>query len=590
MNTAPLYLLIAEDEAAHVEAIRRGFEGAGTNVEIRAVGTLREFRTSVAERLPDLAVVDLNLPDGQALEILTQPAEDGRFPVLVMTAFGNQEIVVHVMKAGALDYVVKSPEAFTRMPQIVESGMREWKLLQRHKQAEAELVIANKELLFQNEEKEKRAAELVIANKELLFQNEEKEKRAAELVIANKELLFQNEEKEKRAAELDNALDELKRAQSKMLEQERLRIVGQMASGIAHDFNNALAPIVGFTELLLERPEIRQDDAKLTEFLGLMLEAGKDAASVVRRLRELYRKQPDSTELTVVSLNKVAQQAVQLTEPRWRDEANAAGATIHVEINLPSVPGILGCESSLREMLMNLILNAVDALPQGGTIRLKTYTADHSVFVEVSDTGSGMTEEVRQQCFEPFFSTKGPRGTGLGLAMVKGIVHNHGGHTSVASELGKGTTFTLRFPIQALPEKAVPLAKPEVPLLRLRILLVDDEMIVRRVHSELLRRDGHQVEAVDSGPAALAAFARQPFDLVVTDMAMEGMSGEQLAVHIQKLAPGTPIILLTGFGDLIQAREQKVPGVSVVLGKPATLDKLRTAVRKAMQAAPKGAS
>jgi len=390
--------------------------------------------------------------------------------------------------------------------------------------------------------------------------------------------------------QLEKALADLKRAQSKMIEQARLKVIGQMASGIAHDFNNALSPILGFCELLLENAGMRRNDEKLCEFLQLMFTAGKDAANVVRRLRELYRKQTDRTELVLVNLSKVAQQAVKLTEPRWKEESAADGVMIRVELDLQAVPETAGNDSTLHEALTNLILNAVDAMPQGGTIRVRAYATGPTLFLEVGDTGIGMTEEVQQRCFDPFFSTKGERGTGLGLAMVKGTIHDHDGEIYVTSKPGKGTTFTIRIPIHAMPGKGSKAAQPERIRRNLRILLVDDEQMVRQVYVAYLQRDGHDVVIAENGPSGLAAFARRPFDLVVTDMAMPGMNGEQLAACIHELSPNAPVIMLTGFGDLMKAREQKPPGIAVVVSKPATLGELRAAVQDALQGASKGAS
>jgi len=382
---------------------------------------------------------------------------------------------------------------------------------------------------------------------------------------------------------LDRALNELKQAQAKVLEQERLRIVGQMASGIAHDFNNALAPILGFCELLCENANLRKNDEKLREFLDLMRAAAKDAAEVVRRLRELYRKREDYTQFGAVNLTKLAQQAVMLTEPRWKAEAAAAGATIRFDLDLQPVPDILGSESALREILTNLILNAVDAMPQGGTIRLRCYADNQLVTVEVSDTGIGMSEEVRQHCFDPFFTTKGEKGTGLGLAMVDAIVRNHGGTIHIVSQPGEGATFTLRFPVANISNITEGNATGKTLRRRLRILLVDDKPMVSRAYSEFLRHEGHTVYEATNGQEGLAAFAAQPFDVVVTDMAMAGMGGQQLVERLQRQAPGTPVVLLTGFGDLIKTQSEKPPGVTVVLGKPATLKELQAAIEEAVK-------
>ncbi|HEX7215334.1 MAG TPA: GAF domain-containing protein, partial [Methylomirabilota bacterium] len=212
---------------------------------------------------------------------------------------------------------------------------------------------------------------------------------------------------------------ELHRTQRHIIEQERLNAVGKMASGLAHDFNNALVPISGYAEMLLEHQDILLDQAKATKYLKLIMTGVEDAASVVSRLREFYRKREEGETYRPLSLNQMVEQAVALTRPRWRDEALGSGRTILVEADMRPVPRILGSESELRELLTNLIFNAVDAMPEGGTIRIRTGLREAAsgdaapqVFLEVSDTGTGMTDEVRRRCLEPFFSTKGERGTG----------------------------------------------------------------------------------------------------------------------------------------------------------------------------------
>ena len=200
-----------------------------------------------------------------------------------------------------------------------------------------------------------------------------------------------------------------------------------MASGIAHDFNNTLTPILGFSDLLLDRPEALDNKVEARRFLQLLRTSARDAANVVNRLREFYRPLDENEEFPVVDLAAIAAQAISLTEPKWRGQTQANGITIHVETNFQSVPPVSGNESAIREVLTNLIFNAVDAMPRGGVITLETVVENNQAVIRVRDTGSGMTEAVRQRCLEPFFSTKGQQGTGLGLSMVYGIVERHRG-------------------------------------------------------------------------------------------------------------------------------------------------------------------
>ena len=385
--------------------------------------------------------------------------------------------------------------------------------------------------------------------------------------------------------ELQAALSNLKTSQKQIIEQERLRALGQMASGIAHDFNNALVPILGFCELLLLSPAIMADRKKSTKYLETIQTAAKDAASVVSRLREFYRPDKGDRAFAPVSLKRLVEQSITLTKPKWKDQAQAAGATVEVVLELDAVPPVSGEESALREVLTNLIFNAVDAMPGGGTLTLRTRSNGDSAVMEISDTGSGMTEEVRRHCLDPFFSTKGERGTGLGLSMVFGIVQRHSGSLDIQSAVGKGTTFIITLPLQdaaANVPGAIPDAARETQR-ALRVLVVDDEAPVRDTLAAVLSADGHDVELAKDGTDGLNRFIKGTFDLVITDKAMPHMSGDRMASAIKKLGSHTPIILLTGFGLFHDKTD--FPDVDVLTSKPIRIPTLRDAIATAMKAA-----
>jgi PAS domain S-box-containing protein len=379
---------------------------------------------------------------------------------------------------------------------------------------------------------------------------------------------------------LEQALADVQHTQDVMLRQERLKALGQLASGIAHDFNNALSMIIGFTELLLSDADEMEDDAKRRAHLHLIHSAAQDAAGVVGRLREFSRPTRSSAELPPVQINDLVAQAISLSQPRWRDQAQASGQTIRVTAELGQVPQIGGRAAELREALANLIINAVDAMPTGGTLTLRTRLEEGTVVVEVADTGTGMPPEVRDRIFDPFFTTKGDRGTGLGLAMVQGIVEQHHGEISVESELGTGTTFRMRFP--ALAEQVAQAAattKPAPPRVRgLRVLLTEDEPSLRQILTSYLRVDGHAIEAAGNGQEALAKYRPDAFDLVITDRAMPEMGGDQLAAELERRGSTTPVIMLTGLGDLMNEVGERPTGVDLVVAKPVTLAELRAAV------------
>ena len=377
---------------------------------------------------------------------------------------------------------------------------------------------------------------------------------------------------------LEAALAELRQTQQQVIQQERLRALGQMASGIAHDFNNALSPILGFSELLLMIPESLDDKEKVTRYLKTIHTAAQDAANVVSRLREFYRHREKGEFFQPVFLNQVVEQTISLTQPRWKDQAQANGVTVDVQADLQEVPLIAGNEAELREVLTNLIFNAVDAMPRDGTVTLRTRLDEGWVVLEVSDTGTGMTEEVRQRCLEPFFSTKGDRGTGLGLAMVFGTVQRHEGEIDIETEPGRGTTFIIRLPVVRERGGGEGRRQAEGVSRPLHVLVVDDDPTVRELVIAYLASDGHTVDTATSGREGLEKFRAGHYDLVMTDRAMPEMGGDQMAAAVKRLAPHKPVIMLTGFGDMMQAAGENPAGVDVVLSKPVTRSRLREAL------------
>ena len=378
---------------------------------------------------------------------------------------------------------------------------------------------------------------------------------------------------------LEDALHQLNVAQQQIIEQERLRALGQMASGIAHDFNNALSPILGYTELLLMFPKNLDDKTKLVKNLGLISTAAKDAAKTVSRLREFYRKSEEGETFFQVNLNQLVEQAILLTQPRWKDQAQARGITINVKTHFQDELFVACNESDMREALINLIFNAVDAMPEGGALTISTSTEEKNVVIEITDTGTGMREEVRRHCLEPFFSTKGERGTGLGLAMVYGIIQRHKGTIEIDTELDQGTIVRLRLPTWIEGKtKETNVQEIEPPPVPLRVLVVDDEPQVLQILTEYLVCDGHQVETAANGREGLEKFLSSQFDLVVTDRAMPEMSGDKMVEAIKQADPKVPVILVTGFGALMEDSGERPKGVDLILRKPVTIGELQQAV------------
>ncbi len=385
---------------------------------------------------------------------------------------------------------------------------------------------------------------------------------------------------------LQQAYDDLSQTQQAVMQQERLKALGQMASGIAHDINNAISPVALYTESLLEK-EPNPLSPRARDYLNTIQHAIEDVSHTVARMREFYRQRETQVSLMPVKLNPLIQQVIDLSRARWSDMPQQRGIFIKIETDfaaeLPSIPGV---ESEIREALVNLIFNAVDAMPEGGTLTLRTKISRNTpplVYLEVSDTGVGMREDTRRRCLEPFFTTKGERGTGLGLAMVYGIVRRHNAEIEIESVVGKGTTMRLCFP--ALPTPAEEPGKTAAAFIvptNFRILVVDDDPLLIKALRDTLESDGHVITAATGGREGIAMFEKacvssEPFAVVITDLGMPHVDGRQVASAIKSTSPATPVILLTGWGQRLVAEGDIPPHVDCVLNKPPKLRELREA-------------
>jgi len=370
---------------------------------------------------------------------------------------------------------------------------------------------------------------------------------------------------------LRSAMEDLRRTQSRVVEGETLRAMGEMASGMAHHVNNLLAVISGRTQLLLTRnpaPDTQRP-------LEIIQRATFDAAEVVRRVLGFATMQAAPAK-EAVDLNEVVREVVELTRPRWRDEAQMRSVTIEVGLELGAVAWVAGEAPGLREVVMNLIFNAIDALPQGGHIRVKTWDgADDWVFCAIADDGVGMDEEVRRRALEPFFTTKGPQGTGLGLSVANSIVQRHGGELSLRPNEGKGTVVTLRLP-RAVVAEAVAEPAPTPAGAVLRILVVDDEETVREALADSLAEDGHAVISAASGPEGLALLADgAKVDVVITDLGMPEMTGWDVARAVRTRFPDLAVGLITGWAVALEISDEERHAVDFVIAKPYTTEALR---------------
>jgi CheY-like chemotaxis protein len=521
--------LVIDDEPVSASAVEISLAAAGQE-DVRIVNDPREAVEAFREYRPDIILLDISMPVMDGFEVLEQiraliPPDD-RVPVIVITADPMEATRRRALAAGANDFLTKpfgSTELRLRVHNLLETrflhlGLRE--------------------------------------------QNRRLDERVTE-----------------RTQELEAALAELRLTQRQAIRQERLHAFSEMAGGVVHDFNNVLMILMSMTDLMArEAPPAEESD--LGSYVGTMQGVLEEAAEMIARLHYFCRPRHDDDLFMPADLKKLVDEAIHLAKPKWYDAARSEGREILLSLDLNRVDAFPCNASEMREAVFHLILNAVDAMPKGGTLTASLGKARNGVEICVSDTGIGMTEEVRARCMDPFYSTKGVPGTGLGLAMVHGIIRRHAGELEVTSKPGSGSTFRIFLPRDnALAEVARPTQAP-VASRALRILLAEDDDRLRELIAMQMESMGHVVQSAADGNEALQMFHEAPFDLILTDLSMPRLNGIALVEAARQIIAEIPVIMLSGYGAMLLPEGERPPGVDILLAKPVTRDNLAAAIAK----------
>ena len=378
-------------------------------------------------------------------------------------------------------------------------------------------------------------------------------------------------EHKKAQVELERAYEELKTAHDRMVQTEKLRAMGEMASGIAHDFNNMLAVILGRAELVMD--DVKDD--KVKRGIQIIEQAALDAAKTVKRLQDSTRIRVEHT-FESLDVNEVAEGVLKMVESRRVELEQTKGIAIKVEQELGKVGQVSGDAAELREALLNILFNAMDAMPTGGKLTVKSLQDKDWVQISIKDTGVGIPENMKNRIFEPFFTTKASKGSGLGLSVTYGIIARHGGMLKFDSAVGKGTTFHIRLPL------ATEAAKKEIKKGKAaaakfaNILVVDDEPEVLKALGLNLEHFGHWVKGFTRGAEAVKAFKDGNYDLVITDLGMPEMSGWDVARAIKEIQPDMPVLLITGWAIGLDEEQKNI--VDGIIAKPFSRDSISSAI------------
>ena len=645
MNTPDkIKILFVEDMPSDMELAIRELRKNNIDFTSKRVETKEDYLRELNEFRPDIVISDYAMPefDGMAaLKILLD--FDSTIPLVVLTGSLNEDTAVDCLRAGASDYVIK--EHITRLPYAVTEALEQRKNKKVKNAIELELKQRTEELnnyfnqslelfciidlkgYFKRLNKtwettlgytlsELNGLHLIdlahpddieatqIAIEGLLKNNivlnlvnryrckdqkykwiEWRASRVESMIYAAArditERKLAEEELKQSNSKLEKTVLQLTETQKQVLFQEKMRSLGQMTSGICHDINNSLTPIMGYIDILKADENLSE---QYSTIFNRIIKSTNDIAKTIGRLREFYRADVIESELKDLDINGIITETIELTKHRWKNIPELSGTVIKIKPDLQdNLPLTIGQESEIVEALTNLILNACDAMPKGGELRFKTYLKGKNIIIEISDTGIGMNEETLLRCLDPFFTTKGKNGTGLGLSMVFGILERHKGEIKINSVPDEGTMIELILPVRHNPKTlSTPVVSNLTPdLSGLKILSVEDDPVISEMLTLMLKRKGFEVVAVRNGRNGIdkyqeALIDNSPFDLVITDLGMAEMDGISFSKAIKIITPAVPIILLTGFGSLLDKTEHT--SIDYLLNKPLLSSELMKAI------------
>ena len=632
-------ILYIDDYELDRELVKDALEKEHGGFQVTEASNKQEFEALLKTRAFDLVLSDFNIAGFEGLQVLAMVrAHDPRMPVIIVTGTGSEEIAVEALKQGATDYVIKRPRHISRLPQTIFAAIEKKALRAHREKAETDLkqseeryrkilenvlmgvyqvtlegkfLFANQkmmEMLGYSSDEELAAIDNII---ELYVRPEERDELVDEIVqkgfligefeFRRKDgqslwvkLHVRKTEDKEGAIILEGLMEDvtqIRKMEAQLQQAQKLQAIGTLAGGIAHDFNNILSSVIGFTELSLD--EVQQGTPLHNNFTQV-LRAGHRARDLIKQIMTFSKK--GEQERKPIQINPFMMETVRMLR---------STIPTNIEIKEHITQEILTIDanpSQMNQVMVNLVTNASHAIDEDGIgiieIGLEVVNLDESIKnrypdilpgryakIFVSDNGCGIVKENLDLVFDPYFTTKGPdKGTGLGLAVVHGIVKTHGGHITVYSEVGKGTSFNVYFPIIHKDEKVQDTVEIPIPTGNERILLVDDEQVILDMGEKTLRQLGYDVVGKKSSVDALNLFRADPgrFDLVITDMTMPKMTGDQLARELMKVRPNVPIILCTGFSPKISEKQAKEIGIKAFAMKPLMRRDLAITVRKVL--------
>ena len=378
---------------------------------------------------------------------------------------------------------------------------------------------------------------------------------------------------------LDNAFlyENLESTRLQLIQSERLRALGELATGVAHNFNNLLSGILGHAQMLL----LKSLDEATRERLQIIEKLVLDGSEVVKRIQEFTRLRT-TKDFSEVNIKDIIDDVIRMTESKWSGGPNIPKITPRIDTDSMEIPIVEGNASELREVFIDILFNAVDAMPKGGELAIQAKSVGKSVFVTFFDTGEGMSEETKKRVFDPFFTTKGPKGVGLGMSVAYGIISRHNGQIIIDSELGVGTAVTVQLPVS---EKVIKEIEGKFNLKqeeKTKILLIEDHKVTLDILAENLINQGHSVHKADNGMTGIKMFKTGNYDIVITDVGLSDISGWAVCKKIKGMSPQVPVVFITGWGNQLSSSQLKEHGVAFVLAKPFKIEEISSIIKKAV--------
>jgi len=631
----PSIILVVEDDEGLSHLIQKNLQRVGFQTEGALSGV--DAISYIVKNQTTLLLLDYRLPDMSGKQIIESLVErQASIPFIIMTGHGDEKVAVEMMKLGARDYLVKDADFLHVLPSVVNRVLEQLEIERRLIETESKLkeseeryhdliefahvgiiAVENDKIIqvnkraeeiygYSKEELNGQSPDILIPEKfrkmhrEILskiVKSEKAKKMIFEEGMRKDGTLFPleisfsfSQPKKNTLIMVMRDITERKEMEKKLIQSEKLKSLGELAGGVAHDFNNVLAAILGRVQLLemrlsspLEIKEKGKSMLDLKKGLEVIEKAALDGSETVRRIQEFSRRRTDEKSFTQVEINELINGALDFTRARWKDEAESKGIKFIVKKDLSPLPPTAGSGAELKEVFINIINNALDAMPHGGRITIRTFKENDHICVIVKDTGIGITKAIQGMIFDPFFTTKGPQSTGLGLSVSYGIINRHRGAITVNSAEGEGTTFTTKLPIL---KGIVKKEKGELTPLKQRrasILVVEDEEGVRNVLKDILTDAGHEVEIAYDGIQGIELFEKKEFDLVFTDLGMPVMSGWQVAEKVKGINKRVPVALITGWNVDLKESELRDNCVDLIIKKPFAVNQLLQLVQEGME-------